>query len=129
VRIPSSILARVRGPAAAIAIAGCSAPAPAAAPPPAAPPPPSTVVAAAPPDPVAYASADEDARLARVDDEATSSSDARTRRIERLADARRNARLIGVIGNGLQPGWPGIGTLGDPSDPPWGGGCMACGRG
>jgi hypothetical protein len=98
-RIPGSILTRVRGPAAVVALAACASPAPA--PEPAAPPPTSiAVVAPAPIDPVAYSSADEAARLSRVDDEAVAAVDARETRIGAIA-ARRHRTQVRYDTGGL----------------------------
>jgi len=135
-RIPDSILARVRGTIAAAALVGCSSPTPAA-PDPA--PPPSTIVATpAPIDPVAYASADEDTRLSRIDAESIATLDVREARIGHLAERRRRETLSAVdirnaLGNLYSPGDPqfpgGPGTIDDPGIGRWGGGCAGCGRG
>jgi len=105
-RIPADVLDRVRGALVVVAVATACGPD---APPPAAPPPPPPPIARAPEpiDPVAYSSADEAARLERVEAESTASSDTRDQRIARVHASRR-AQLGGVGvsgGGGMQRIW------------------------
>jgi len=97
-RLPESLLSRVRGPLAVCAIVGCSAPAtapvvpePVAAPVVLAPPP--------PPDPVAYDAIAEAARFERSDREIAAELELRDDRI-RAAERAESMRGIGSIGTG-----------------------------
>lgn len=91
-RLPADVLERVRGAVVVATLAtacGAEAPATTAVPPTVAP---ITEVALEPVDPVPYAGADEDARLARLDAEETVALATRNARIDRLASEQREAR-------------------------------------
>lgn len=91
-RLPSSLLYKVRGPLALLAMAGCASPAPAVTEIPLEPIAPSnapvTAVVAEAPDPVSYDLDAESVRLGRLDQELASGLD---RRAERIATADRPA--------------------------------------
>lgn len=96
-RIPESVMARVAGPLLAGALAGCSS-APAIEAPAAVRPEPSPVVA----DPVAYDMAEEQARLARLEQSDASAEDRRARRI--AADPGLSFGVLGIGHHHVLPG-------------------------
>lgn len=104
-KLPEAVLARVRGPLIAAALAGCSAPSGPEVVPEPAPLEPAPVVVEAP-DPVPYDGQAEAERLARVDREDASDG---TRRDERVRD-EENGRvgLLGTIGR-FRPVHPACG--------------------
>lgn len=96
-RLPESLLSHLRGPLAAVAIAGCSAPAaPAVVPAPQ--PTPIVLAPAAPPDPVPYDAIAEAARLDRSDRELTTQLARRDERIQ-TAERAQASQSIGTLGN------------------------------
>lgn len=136
-RLPTSVLARVRGSIAVVALVGCSG-ASESAPVPAPLPPASVIAVAAPaPDPVAYDDAREAARLARLDERHADAASVRAARMDHVASLER-ARTDRLIERVLGGAWAGDVFSGQTGDSigmndlgnPYGRtACMACGRG
>ncbi len=132
-RLPTSVLARVRGSVAVVAMLGCSG----ASEPTPAPVPPTTViaVAAVAPDPVPYDDARETARLARLDEREADAAGVRAARIDdatAAAQARRDRAIFEALG-GMVTGPGEVGSIGGTDIGPgqeWRRtACLACGRG
>ena len=115
-RLPISMLERVRGTLVAVAMAGCASPASVIAPEPVSEVPERSEIAAAAgaPDPVVYDGSAEAVRLARLEETLAVRAARRDRRIE--------AVRLAELGDG-----PGLGSIGVASGRRWSG--VGCGRG
>jgi len=118
-QLPPSVLARVRGPIALLALVGCGSPAAAPASVTSEPVEAVAPVAVVVPDPVSYDDTREAERLARLDEVDTRSADARDARIER-SSAHARAERERAQSNAIRDAF---GTLDDQNY------SVACGRG